>query len=147
MTRSSDGKTAIAPPEHRTPTTDHHAHTQIARLLRLALPTNNDGTGGGERSLPTLLLGVKALLCLYDEEREDDAPTIPHLPSILRRLLGPGFPSSANGPLLLQWSDCAALLREEEARARVQRATAAPRLELCGGQPSALGALHVAGAF
>lgn len=111
---------------------------QIARLLALALP---DGyTAHGERSLPTLLLGVKALLSLYESQA---TLTIPRLPSLLHALLGP----DATAPLLLQWGDCAALLRKEEARARIDRATAAPRLEVCGGQPSALGSLHMAGTY
>ena len=94
-------------------------------------------------------MGIKAFLCLYESEETATsaaAPTtaIPHLPALLRALWGAQHPTA---PRVLGWDDCAALLREEEARARVERATAAPRLEVCEGQPSALGPLHVAGAW
>jgi hypothetical protein len=121
-------------------------YPQVSRLLFLALP---EPKTGGERSLPTLLLGVKALLCLYEGSEEaatTATTTIPRLPALLHALLGSRADPTAH-PLLLQWGDCASLLREEEGRARAERATSAPRLEVCGGQATALGALHVAGAF
>jgi hypothetical protein len=83
---------------------------QLCHVLKIGLRN---------RSLHTLLLGIKALLCLYESALADKAPApaLPQASSVVAALASARLPS---------WDDYLELLDYEEAVERAQRVTGKP---------------------